>query len=102
MTPAYVAVSRFKIRNNMTEDVAQAFRTRPHMVDEADGFVRMDVISPADDASEFWLITYWRDEESFTRWHASHAYRDSHAGIPKGLKLDPAATQVRTFRYIAS
>jgi len=101
MTPGYVAVSRFKIRNDMSDDVASAFRNRPHMVEGTDGFVRLDVISPAEDASEFWLITYWRDEESFKRWHASHEYRDSHAGIPKGLKLDPAATQVRAFRYIA-
>lgn len=102
MTPSYVALSRFRIRNEMSEDVAAAFRERPHMVDAADGFVRMDVISPADDESEFWLITYWRDEASFRSWHRSHEYRDSHAGIPKGLKLDPAATQVRAFRYIAS
>lgn len=102
MQPNYVAVSRFRIRNNMTEDVAAAFRERPHRVDGADGFVRMDVISPADDASEFWLITYWRDEESFRAWHRSHEYRESHSGIPAGLKLDPAATQVRAFRYIAS
>ena len=102
MTPGYVAVSRFRIRNEMSEEVADAFRKRPHMVDDTDGFVRLDVISPAEDDAEFWLITYWRDEESFRRWHASHEYRDSHAGIPKGLKLDPAATQVRAFRYIAS
>ena len=102
MTPGYVAVSRFRIRNGMSRDVAEAFRNRPHMVESADGFVRLDVISPAEDDSEFWLITYWRDEESFTRWHASHEYRDSHSGIPKGLKLDPAETQVRAFRYIAS
>ena len=102
MTPGYVAVSRFKIRNEMSRDVAAAFQNRPHMVDGADGFMRMDVISPAEDDSEFWLITYWRDEESFRRWHVSHEYRDSHAGMPKGLKLDPAATQVRAFRYIAS
>ena len=102
MSPGYVAVSRFRIRNEMSEDVAAAFRDRPHLVESADGFVRLDVISPDDDPAEFWLITYWRDEESFRRWHASHAYRESHDGIPKGLKLDPSATQVRAFRYIAS
>ena len=48
------------------------------------------------------LVTHWTDEESFRTWHRSHEYRESHAGIPKGLKLDAAATEVRAFRHIAS
>jgi heme oxygenase (mycobilin-producing) len=102
MTPGYVAISRFKVRNGMEAEVATAFRERPHFVDGATGFVRMDVISPANEPSEFWLITYWNDEQSFKTWHASHLYRDSHDGIPKGLKLDPSATEVRAFRYVSS
>ena len=102
MEPQYVAVSRFRVRNGMSAEVAAAFRERPHRVESAEGFVRLDVISPADDDAEFWLITYWRDETSFREWHRSHLYRESHDGIPKGLKLDPSATEVRAFRYIAS
>ena len=102
MTPAYVSISRFRVRNGMEGDVADAFRARPHRVDDAPGFVRMDVLSPAEDASEFWLVTYWTDEDSFRAWHRGHTFRESHAGIPKGLKLDPAATELRGFRHIAS
>ncbi|HEX2059885.1 MAG TPA: antibiotic biosynthesis monooxygenase [Thermoanaerobaculia bacterium] len=102
MVPTYVSISRFRVRNGMEGDVADAFRGRPHLVDDAPGFVRMDVLSPAEDASEFWLVTYWTDEESFRVWHRSHEFRDSHASIPKGLKLDPAATELRGFRHIAS
>jgi heme oxygenase (mycobilin-producing) len=86
----------------MESEVAAAFRERPHLVDGATGFIRMDVLSPDGDESEFWLITYWTDEASFRTWHASHLYRDSHEGIPKGLKLDPAATELRGFRYVSS
>ena len=102
MTPTYVSISRFRVRNGMEGEVAQAFRDRPHLVEGAPGFVRMDVLSPAEDAAEFWLVTYWADEESFRVWHRSHEFRDSHAQIPKGLKLDAAATQLRGFTYVAS
>ena len=78
-----------------------AFKARPHLVDSAPGFVRMDVLSPTKDDDEFWLITYWADEGSFRDWHHSHLYRESHAGIPAGLKLDPEATQVMTFSYVS-
>ena len=102
MTPDYVAISRFRVKNGMGREVAEAFRSRPHMVESAEGFVRLDVLSPAEDESEFWLLTYWQDEKSFREWHRSHLYRESHDGIPKGLKLDASATEVRAFRYIAS
>jgi heme-degrading monooxygenase HmoA len=102
MRPGYVSISRFRVRNGMEEDVAEAFRARPHAVDSAPGFIRMDVLSPAEDASEFWLVTSWTDEESFRAWHRSHEFRESHAGIPKGLRLDPTGTELRSFRYIAS
>lgn len=101
MPPAtFLALSKFKVANGREDDVRDAFLRRPHLVDEAAGFVRMDVVSPTTDASEFWLLTYWEDEESFRRWHHSHLYRESHAGIPTGLKLVPEATEVLTFRYI--
>lgn len=102
MEPTYVSISRFRVRNGMENDVAEAFRGRPHLVDDAPGFVRMEVLSPAEDAAEFWLVTYWTDEASFRAWHHGHTFRESHAWIPKGLKLDAAATELRAFRYVAS
>lgn len=98
----YVSISRFRVNNGMESDVARAFRERPHLVDDAPGFVRMEVLSPAEDPAEFWLLTYWRDEASFRAWHHGHAFRESHAGIPKGLKLDASATELRAFRHVAS
>ena len=75
MTPGYVSISRFRVRNGMEGDVASAFRERPHRVDDAPGFLRMDVLSPSEDASEFWLVTYWSDEASFRTWHHGHEFR---------------------------
>lgn len=98
--PTFLALSKFKVRNGLEAEVRDAFLARPHLVDEAPGFVRMDVVSPAGDSAEFWLLTYWRDEASFNEWHRSHLYRESHAGIPHGLKLVPEATELLTFRYI--
>lgn len=101
MSPAtFLAVSKFKVRNGLEAEVREAFLQRPHLVDAADGFVRMDVVSPTADDAEFWLLTYWRDETTFRQWHHSHLYRESHAGIPQGLKLVPEATELLTFRYI--
>lgn len=98
----FVAISKFAVANGMTQQVKEAFVSRPHLVDSADGFVRLDVLSPIETPDEIWLLTYWQNEASFRAWHKSHMYRDSHKGIPKGLKLDPAATEIRFFKHIAS
>ena len=98
----FVALSRFTVANGTTESVKRAFVERPHMVDDVDGFVRLDVISPVDAPDEIWLITYWRDEPSYRTWHRSHLYRDAHKGIPKGVKLVPKSAAVRFFDHVCS
>lgn len=100
--PSFAVISRFRVANGMSNDIAEAFRHRPHLVEDAPGFIRMDVLSPAENDDEFWLLTLWTDEESYRNWHRGHTYRESHKQIPKGLKLDPAETEIRTFRYISS
>jgi len=97
----FVAVSRFTVAQKIQE-VKQAFRQRPHLVDDATGFVSMDVISPHDAPNEIWLITHWVDEASYRAWHHSHLYHDSHQGIPKGLKLVPKSVSIQCFEHIAS
>ena len=99
---AFVALSKFVIANDKVGEVKEAFRQRPHLVDDQPGFVRMEVFSPLDRPEEIWLVTYWTDPASFKVWHHSHLYHQSHKGIPKGLKLVPGEQQIRHFEHIAS
>jgi heme oxygenase (mycobilin-producing) len=96
-----VALSRFTIANDMTDQVRNAFRDRLHLVDLASGFLGMEVMSPIGDLAEVWLVTRWCDEQSYRDWHRGHAYHESHKGIPKGLKLVPGSAEVRLFEVFA-
>ena len=98
----FVAHSRFTVANQMIEEVKQAFRDRPRLVEQVPGFVRLDVISPLENPAEIWLITYWDDEESFTKWRRSHRFRESHTGIPKGLKLVPKSVRLHRFEHVSA
>jgi heme-degrading monooxygenase HmoA len=60
-----VALSRFTIANGMEGQVSEALREGPHRVDEASGFLGMEVMSPTDNSAEVWLFTRWRDEQCF-------------------------------------
>jgi heme oxygenase (mycobilin-producing) len=92
-----VALSRFTIANGMSDEVRAAFRDRPHLVDSAPGFLGMEVMSPVDSQAEIWLVTRWRDEQTYRTWHRGHDYHAAHKGIPKGLKLVPGTANVRLF-----
>lgn len=98
----FVALSKFVIANDKTAAVKEAFRQRPHLVDDQPGYVRMEVFSPLDRPEEIWLVTYWTDVASFKLWHHSHLYHESHKGIPKGLKLVPGEQEIRHFEHICS
>jgi len=98
----FIAISQFTIANDKTEEVREAFRNRPHLVDGEPGFIRMEVISPRDLPAEIWLVTYWESEEAFSTWHGGHLYHESHKGIPKGLKLVPKSARLRFFESISS
>jgi heme-degrading monooxygenase HmoA len=93
----FISISSFVIANDMVKEVQEAFHNRPHLVDKAPGFVRMEVFSPQANPHEFWLMSYWTDEESFKAWYKTHHYHDAHAGIPKGVKLVPNSVSVRYF-----
>ena len=78
----------------MEADVARAFRERPRAVEQTPGFLWLEVCVDSADPAVFYLITRWTDLEAFDRWHRSAEHRSSHRFIPRGLKLDPTATQV--------
>lgn len=99
---SFAALSRFTVANGMEDEVKTAFRRRPHLVDDVPGFVRMEVISPQDRPNEIWLLTFWTEPAAFDEWHHSHVYRESHKGIPKGLKLVPRSTELVRFDHVAS
>ncbi len=95
-----MSMSSFIVANDMAPDVKEAFINRPHLVDNAPGFLKMEVFNPTDNPQEFFLLSYWETEDQFKVWYESHKYHDSHSGIPKGVKLVPKSVQVRYFSKI--
>jgi len=91
-----LVVSTFKVANGMEPAVREAFLDRPGLVDDVPGFRGMEVFVDHKDGSVFHLLTRWTDEASFQNWHSGPIHKLSHRGIPKGLKLDPSYTEVRT------
>lgn len=97
-----LALSKFTVANGMANDVRAAFNNRPHLVDSAPGFIRMEVMNPEDNDREFWLFTWWENTTSFQDWHRSHQFHEVHQGIPKGLKLVPKSAELTVLQVVAN
>ena len=87
-------ISRFRVRNQMEEEVRRAFLNRPRLVENAPGFCGLEVLTDAADPTVFLLLTRWTDEPSFRAWHRSEAHHQSHGLMPEGLKLDATFTSL--------
>lgn len=96
-----VIISRFEVENGMEKQVKEAFKNRPKLVENANGFLKLDVLSPLDNPAEIHLITYWDTYDSFEYWH-HHQLKESHQNIPKGLKLVPKSWEITKYEHISS
>ena len=96
-----VCISKFEIQNGMEQEVKDAFKKRPGFVEHANGFIRLDVLSPLKNPAEIHLITYWESDEDFEYWHRNHL-KESHKNIPKGLKLVPNSWELSKYEHICS
>ena len=79
-------MSRLRVDPERAEDLLEAFRRRAHLVDDADGFVDLEVWRSDRDESEVLMVSRWRDRESFRAYMRSDAHRISHDRIPDDLQ----------------
>lgn len=90
------AISQLRVRNGQEEEVRSALLHRPRGVESAPGFCGLDVLVDASDASVFWLLTRWMDEESLRDWNRS-AVPDHFTQVTLGTRIeDLAGTQTLT------
>lgn len=97
-----LVISQFTIANGTGQQVQDAFKNRPHLVDGVAGFMGMEVLNTQGKTDEFWLLTWWTDEAAYQSWHKSQAYQQSHQSMPKGVKLVPGSTKITVLERITN
>src|SRR6476469_7243765 len=81
----YVSLSRLKVEDGRADQLVAAFRRRAHLVEEADGFVDLQVWQSDRDRAEIVMVSRWRDRDAFTAYMKSDAHRISHGRIDPEL-----------------
>jgi heme oxygenase (mycobilin-producing) len=81
----YVSLSRLHVPQERAPELVAAFRRRAHLVDEADGFIDLQVWQSDRDARELIMVSRWRDRAAFRSYMRSEAHRTSHGRIDPSL-----------------
>jgi heme-degrading monooxygenase HmoA len=82
----YVSMSRLRIPPGDAPALVAAFRGRARLVDDAEGFVDLQVWQSDRDPGEVLMVSRWRDRDCFKAYMRSAEHRASHERIPPELK----------------
>ena len=74
----YIVANRVPVASSWREQFEERFRTRAGQIDQQPGFVRMQVLRPADAESPYVVLTTWRDKTAFEAWVGSEDFRLAH------------------------
>lgn len=78
-------MSRLRIPEERAPELVSAFRRRSRLVEEADGFVDLQVWQSDSDAGELVMVSRWRDRDAFKAYMKSGRHRISHGRIDPDL-----------------
>ena len=81
----YVSLSRLRVPGDRAAELVSAFRRRARLVDDADGFVDLQVWQSDRDPGELVMVSRWRDRAAFTAYMRSEQHRISHDRIDSDL-----------------
>ena len=93
----YVSLSRLRVGPGRVEELVEAFRDRAHLVDDANGFVDLEVWRSDRDPGEVIMVSRWRDRECFRSYMRSEAHAVSHGRIHPELE---AAIQLERLEHL--
>jgi heme oxygenase (mycobilin-producing) len=79
-------MSRLRVDEQRSDELVAAFRARAHLVDDADGFVDLQVWRSDRDPGEVLMVSRWRDRDAFKTYMKSAEHRVSHDRIDPELK----------------
>jgi heme-degrading monooxygenase HmoA len=82
----YVSLSRLRVGPERVQELVEAFRDRAHLVDDAEGFVDLEVWRSDRDPGEVIMVSRWRDRDCFRNYMRSPAHAVSHWRIPAELE----------------
>lgn len=97
----HICISRFYVVEGDPAGIAAAFRSRVRLVDDSDGFISFWAGRSTQDLRDFTIEVRFRTTAQFEAWYRSHLFKEAHAAIPGGVKLDRSRSSISHYEVIA-
>ncbi len=87
----YIAMNRFKVKKDRTEDFEEIWRTRERHLSELEGFKEFSLYKGAEseDYRLYSSHTVWESHARFEAWTKSKQFRQTHSRAGKGSASQP-------------
>jgi heme oxygenase (mycobilin-producing) len=83
-----VVTSRIRVTAGSADALAEQYRRRLHAADAFPGCLGVEILRRLDAPAEFVVYTRWASADAYRAYRAAPAFREAHARIPAGLKVE--------------
>lgn len=104
----FIAINYISCDETYKSRFEQLFSTRAHAIDRMPGFIRMEVLKPADGEGDYLIMSHWESEEQFKTWTQSPEFLEGHkrgfediAKARQEGKEPPMKSRFKTYAVIA-
>ena len=104
----FVAINYIKCKDHYRGRFEELFGSRAHAIDRMPGFIDMEVLKPADNKSDYLIVSHWNSEESFKEWTKSSEFIEGHKRGFEDIRLAkengeeaPMTSDFKTYEIIA-
>ncbi|HPG05862.1 MAG TPA: antibiotic biosynthesis monooxygenase [Saprospiraceae bacterium] len=87
----FVAINYITCQEEYKPRFESLFLSRAHAIDRMDGFIKMEVLKPADQSADYLIVSHWENEASFKDWTGSPEFREGHQRGFKDLEKAKAS-----------
>jgi heme-degrading monooxygenase HmoA len=82
-----VKINAIAVPDGNGELLEQRFAERAHLVEGMPGFEGFELLRPVRGETRYFVVTHWRDDDSFQAWVGSDAFRQGHARSTDGAPI---------------
>lgn len=79
--------------------VEERFTQRRHAVDKEPGFEGFQLLRPVKGESRYFVVTWWKDEESYVHWRDGESVHTHGQDLPEGQRPQPAASKAELLEF---
>ena len=95
-----VKINAITVPGGAGPELEKRFAARAGAVDQQPGFEGFELLRPTDDSGKYYVVTRWKDDESFQAWMSSQAFGADHGKQAEGQRPVSSQAELLSFEVV--